>query len=248
MAKVTGPDFSRFQKATDQIKPRLIACVAGEVGSGKSSFAFGAPGPIVVQTLDQGLEGVVEPYTKDKDIYIASYNTGTDGTEVTHAMAVELMQKFNEDFANALKIARTIVWDRESDVWDWHVYAETGSDDKFASAPPKDWPKIKAKLRGLISMAKASDVNLIVIKGLRNEWVSTVNPKTGNKTAMQTGMRIPSGMDEIEADVHTNILLERKDSGADKDAEFTMRVGKTRGPGARDVQGKVFTPALSFTE
>lgn len=231
MAKSTSNPFARFIKATSDLKHRIIANSIGEVGTGKTSFWLGAPGPIVVQTMDLGLEGVVEPFTADKDIYVADYDIGqTIGEAFTHAKAVEARDKFIADFEDAVLKARTIVWDRETDVWKLFYFAEFGTDDAYGAAPPKDWDKLKGHLRRMIAMAKASDINFGLIQGMRNEWAKG----GGARTMGQTGKRIPDGMDDIDALVHTNLLHQRKGK------DFTITVGKSRGPGGFNIQDETF--------
>ena len=242
MAKTVVSPFARFDRATTDLKPRIIANSVGEVGSGKTSFWLGAPGPIVIQTLDLGLEGVVETYAADKEIYIATYDIGqTIGESFTHALAVVARDKFIADFEAAVLSARTIVWDRETDVFSLFQFAEFGTDDAYGAAPPKDWDKLKGKIRRMIAMAKASDVNFGLIQGLRNEWIPQVNKKTGKTAAGQSGKRIPAGMDDIDALVHTNLMHARDGK------EFSITVGKSRGPGGYDIQDETFT-GLSFAE
>lgn len=240
MSKVAN-SFSRYTRADDVVKPRIIAASYGEAGVGKTSFWLGAPGPIVVQTLDQGLEGVVESYAKDKDIYVAEYDLGQQGSEFTAEVAVAARDKFVEDFEHAIKHARTIIWDRETDMFPLFSYAEFSTTDAFGAATPKDWDKLKGTIRRLIAMAKASDVNFGIIQGMKNEWVSKVNPKNGAKGAAQSGSRIRSGMDDIDALVHINIehtVVNR---------EFYMNIAKARGPGGRDIQNSTI-PAVSFSD
>ena len=234
MAKPNNP-FDRYTKADGSCKQRIVAASFGEVGTGKTSFWLGAPGPIVVQTLDQGLEGVIENFTKTKDIYFASYDLGhTVGSNFTHALAVEARDKFVADFEHAIGVARTIVWDRHSDMWDLFYFAEFGTDDAFAAAPPKDWDKLKGKIRRLIAMAKASDVNFGVIQGMKDEWGSKVNPGSGAKSMTKSGNRIRVGMEGIDALVHIDIEHTRK-AGV-----FGINVGKSRGPGGHDIQDQHF--------
>lgn len=241
MAK-TVDAFARYTKATTDVKPRIIANSVGEVGTGKTHFWLGAPGPIVIQTLDMGLEGVVEPFADTKDIYIAHYDIGqTIGESFTHALAVIARDKFVADFEDAIRVARTIVWDRETDVFNLFQYADFGTDDAYGAAPPKDWDKMKGKIRRMIAMAKASDVNFGLIQGMKNEWVPQVNKKTGAKAAGQSGNRIPAGMEDIDALVHTNLQHGRVGK------DFSITVGKSRGPGGFDIQDQTLTN-LSFVE
>lgn len=227
--------FARYVRADTTSKQRIFANSDGEVGSGKSTFWLGAPGPIVVQTLDLGLEGVVESFAGNKDIYMATYDLGQEvGGEFTVAKAQEAVAKFVEDFEHAITNARTIVWDRESDVWPLFFFAEFGTDDAFGAAPPKDWDRLKGKLRRLIQMAKTTDVNFGIIRGMKNEWVQKTNAKTGAKAATQSGGRVPSGMDDIDALTHLNFFHTRVGK------DFSIHVGKARGPGGHEIQDQTF--------
>lgn len=232
--------FSRYTRATATPRQRIIGASWGESGTGKTSFWLGAPGPIVVQTLDQGLEGVVEPFTASKDIHIAEYDLGqTPGATFTHALAVDARDKFVADFEHAIQHARTIIWDRESDMFPLFSYAEFGTPDAFGAATGKDWDKMKGGIRRLIAMAKACDVNFGIIQGVKNEWVSKVNHKTGNKMSSPSGARVRAGMDDIEALVHINVEHVRQAG------QFTLRVGKARGPGGADIQDQEL-PGMDF--
>ncbi len=233
MAKTVN-EFARYTKADTSCKQRIVAASFGEVGTGKTHFWLGAPGPIVVQTLDQGLEGVVENFTKTKDIYIASYDMALKvGEEYTQAKAVEARDKFIEDFEHALGVARTIIWDRESDMFSMFSYAESGTTDKFGALVPKDWDKLKGGIRRLIAMAKAADVNFGLIQGMRDEWSKGKMGKTGH--------RIRNGMDDIDALVHINLEHTRTNG------VFGLNVGKSRGPGGHDIQDQHFDN-LTFGE
>jgi hypothetical protein len=229
--KIKNDSFARYQKADGSTKQRIIANSDGEVGTGKTTFWLGAPAPIVVQTLDLGLEGIVENFAAKKDIYVATYDLGQEvGSEFTVAKAQEAVVKFVEDFEHAIGVARTIIWDRESDMWPLFFFAEFGTDDAFAAAPPKDWDRLKGKIRRLIAMAKASDINFGIIRGMKNEWTQKVNPKTGAKAASQSGNRVPSGMDDIDALTHLNLTHKRNGHN------FSIHVGKARGPGGHELQ------------
>lgn len=233
--------FAGYEKATAAFTPRIILLLTGEVGCGKTDFALGAPGPIVVHTFDQGTEGVIEEHVaRGKEIYLAKYDLGVEpGQEVTHAAVVELRDQFIANFEQDISRARTIVIDRETDLWNYHVFAESGTDDKFAAVSAKDWPKIKAKLRRLTAMAKASKINLIYTQGMRNTWSKVVNPKTGNTTSVPDGGRQPDGMDTVEADVHIVADLRRVDH-PEGPSQFYLHIGKSRGPGSKMVQGQTF--------
>lgn len=245
--------FSRFEKATDDVRQRIIANSAGEPGTGKTSWWLGAPPPIVVLTMDQGLEGVIEPFARDKEIYVASYNLGLtpkeegddSPTELDQDVAVEMRNKYILDFEDAIRQgAKTIIQDRETDFWYMCSYAEFG-DPKTGN--PKDWDALKNVQRRLIAMAKAADINLGIIQGMKNEWVSQVNKKTGTKGITQSGLRIPAGHDDVDSLMHINIMHTRIDT-PDEQPTFGLTIGKARGPGSGNVQGQTITPSVTWVE
>ena len=63
--------FNQFKRANEPSKPRIIGLSKGEVGTGKTSLWLQGPGPLVVFSLDEGLEYVVERYQDEKEIYVA---------------------------------------------------------------------------------------------------------------------------------------------------------------------------------
>lgn len=241
MAKLPINEFSRYTKADQPAKPRIIAGSFGEVGTGKTSFWMGAPGPIIVLSFDRGTEGVVEPFQDSKDIYVKEFAWVTaPGAEPDKSAAIELRDEFTEVFEHAVQHARTLVLDKETDMWGVFKYAEFGPPEK---GRPDDWDSLKNRVRRLMNMPKALDLNFGVIQGMKNEWMAgPTNQNTGKKGIVQTGRRVPSGMDDIEAIMHINIEHMVSPTG-----EFSMKIGKARGPGGREVQYQTL-PALNFVE
>lgn len=227
-------EFSRYTKASEEPKQRIIAASYGEIGCLKSSFWLSAPGPIVVQSFDKGLEGVVEPFAKQKDIYVAEYEW--DPTEdLGQDEAIILRDKFIDDFEHALGVARTIVWDKETQVWELFRYAEFGAPNDA----PRNYPQLYQRYRRYVNMPKATDVNFGLIQGMRTPWVTKVNPKSGAQGATKSNERERKGMDEIEELVHINIEHQMING------EFFLKIGKARGPGGRDIQNSTI-PYMEF--
>src|SRR5882672_703324 len=127
MAKSKSVLASRFTRSSgDTAKLRIIGGSYGEVGTLKTSFWLGAPGPILVQNLDNGLEGVIEGYQDQKEIYVENYNANTDGVDQEEAIAER--DRFILDFEEAITNGiRTIIWDKETQVYELFKYAEFGA-------------------------------------------------------------------------------------------------------------------------
>lgn len=240
---VKSNEWDRYQKADIVGRQRIIAASFGEVGVLKTSFWLTAPPPIVIQSTDHGLEGVVDTYLKDlydktgkvKDIYVVEYDPST--ADVSQEELQEVRAKFEDDFDHALNHARTIVWDKETQVYEIFKYAEFGA----PSDAPSNYYALDQRYRHLINKAKETDVNFGLIQSMRDAWVPKVNKKTGAQGAAKTEDRIRRGMREIEELVHINI------EHALEDGEFMLRIGKSRGPGGRDIQNTTI-PYLTFPE
>lgn len=244
MVKTVETLDTRFTRADDTPKHRIIWAGYGEAGSGKTTFGLGAPGPIFIQSLDQGLEGVVEPFTQEKEIFVKEYVWApAPGAELLQTDAQDLREQFIADFEYALPRVRTILWDKESDVFSLFTYAEHGFSEQGS---PKNWDGLKNRLRRLISLVKETDINFGLLQGMRNEWVAgPVNPNTGKKGMQQTGKRIRSGMDEIAGLVHLDLFHERVKTAGE--SLFQFSVGKSRGPGSKTVQDQTFEN-VSFSD
>src|SRR5438128_15529 len=136
MAK-TSP-FARYSPAVDEVKHRLIGLSVGEVGSRKTSFWLEGPGPIVVFSLDQGLEGVVNRELKNnpgKEIYYKEY-AWMPTEETSQDDAIALRDELTEDYEHAIQNARTVIIDKETDVWELFRYAEFGAPNDA----PRNYP------------------------------------------------------------------------------------------------------------
>lgn len=239
MAKTANPLASRFERSLGVLKNRLIWRGVGECGTGKTFFGLGAPGPIVVQSFDRGLEGVNLSAYNEKDIYPIEYEWAPT-TELSQEAAIELRDKFIEDHEYALKHARTILVDKETDVWEIFRYGEFGEPNDS----PRNYPALNQRYRKLVNMAKSTDVNIGWIQSMKDEW-KTVNKKKSSGEVVQagaaTGNRVAQGFGELEGLVHIN-LFHRRENG-----KFLIDVGKARGPASTDVQDQTFTN-LTFVE
>jgi hypothetical protein len=230
MAKKSVSDWtSRFVKADSEPKPRIIGLSYGEVGTAKTSFWLGGPGPIAYFGFDAGLEGVVEAFQEDKDILVKEYEWNpTEDTSKEDAEA--LRDEFLEDYEAALQGARTVIIDKGTQLWEIMRYAEFGA----MNDAPRNYPMLNQKMRKIINAPKALDINFGIIDGMKDQWV-TKGKEGGGTKGVNTGARVRKGFDEAEELVHVTLFHERVDG------EFRYTVGKSRGPGGHNVQDQTFT-------
>lgn len=227
---------ARFISASEAVKHRIIWSSFGEVGSLKTTFGLGAPGPILVQDLDRGLEGVVEEFSQQKEIHTQFYESNTDALEQDGA--IEIRDRFIADFEYAIENGiRTILWDKETQVYEIFKYAEFGA----PSDKPANYYPLFQKYRKLFNLAKSSDINFGVIQGMRTPWGDKAKPNGVIAGAPLKGVRVRRGMAEVEELVHINL------EHVQRDGEFFLQVGKSRGPGGRNIQNTEL-PYLDFRD
>lgn len=227
----------RFTAVSDECKPRIVGASYGEVGTLKTSFWLGAPGPIFVQSTDEGLEGVAEEFRKGgKEIYAENYDPNT--TDLEQDGAIEIRNKMLEDLDYFIEHSPkgTILWDKETQIYDIFKFAEFGA----PSDNPSNYYALYQRYRRVFSKIKASDLNFGVIQGMKTPWVAKVKPNGKTGAVPSTTARVRRGMPEVEELVHINIehFLD------DETNKFMMKIGKSRGPGGQAIQNQTieFTP------
>ncbi len=245
MAKTTDP-LAGFHRATsaEYNKHRLIGISCGEPGSRKTSFWLEAPGPIVIFSLDQGLEGVINRVLDEqphKDIRVCEYTwipRKDDEDGALQQRAIEIRDEFTEKYEIAIQNARTVILDKESDWWSLYQYAEWGAE----RGEQRGYDGINSRMRGIINAAKATDINLGLIDSMKDQWGKVVNKRTGAVGSGPTGQRVRAGFKEAAGLVH----LELTHSGVGPES-WAMTVGKVRGPATGTIAGETYGP-LSFGE
>lgn len=226
MAKTTKPafNFSRYMKVTEPSVPCIICASTGEPASGKSHFAFTAPGPIAYFNLDNGIRGVVDKFKDEKDVYAFEYPWGQiekNDSDECRATALTVLNTFTEQFNDIVPHVRSAVIDKEDDLWDLVKYSELGA----PKGPYTAYEPLHAKMNSFVDLAKRHNVNLFLLKGLTNNWV---NKKIEG--------RKPMGWERAYGKTDINIF---HTFDPDTDSWF-MRVDKARGPNTTGVQGQTF--------
>lgn len=236
MAKATKNPLDIFDLADPAYRHRIIGLSMGEVGGGKTHFWLQAPAPIVIFSLDQGLEGVVEQFVEQgKEIRVREYEW-MPTEETSQEEAVELRDKFTAEYELAIQHARTVILDKETHVWELFRYAEFGAPNDA----PRNYPALNQRYRRLINLAKATDVNLGLIQSMKDEWTTKTKADGGQK-GFKTGDRVAQGFSELDGLVHV-VLTHRREQG-----KFFIDISKSRGPGGQDVWDQTFE-GYSFSD
>lgn len=246
--KTTPSPWSAYERAVATAQRRTIALLFGEVGTGKTRFGLTAPGPILVQSLDKGTEGVVDDILKqegmeDKEIYVKEYDWDPAKDDFSQEYAQEIRDEIIKDFNHARQHARTCIWDKETDIWGVFRYAEFGG----PSDAPKNYDRLNQRYWKLLNDAKASaGFNFFLIQGMKDEWGSEtkVDPQSGRtkKSPISTGRRIRSGFGRLDEIVMLELHF-RREKG-----EFLIDVGKARQQSASNPIQDTTVPGCTFAE
>ena len=192
-----------FTLASDELRFRIIFRSFGADKTGKDHFGLTGPGPIAIQSFDVGLEGVVEKFVKaGKEVRRTEYEF--DKNDFSQKAAQDIVDRFETDYAIALKKARTIMWDTESEFWEVCRYAEFGQ----KSDRPNSYERLNGWYRDLIQQAYDSNVNLQLIQKTKEKWGNRTKQSKDGRTVQEgypTGEFEPYGFKELNYIVQANL-------------------------------------------
>lgn len=213
----------------------------GDAGNGKSHFGLTAPAPIWVAAFDpHGMNRVSKDVKAGKDIRISRYSFNAsqyDNEQEVKKAANGLWHQFVEDYANALKHARTIIWDREDMAYKLQRYSSWGK----VSAAPKDYEGLYLEYVGLIQDANVAGVNLGLLRGLKEKWVSKFDATKGKPVGVNTGDLVPDGMNKVKD--HVDVMLFHRWNAEDK--AYVVKIGKFPNPDFRGEELQLDFPTMA---
>jgi hypothetical protein len=223
--------FERFTKAPSGAVPRIIGASVGDYGTGRSFFWLTAPGPIVVFSLDRGLEGVVEQFQEQKPVYLADYEWAPTDDMFRQEDAIELRNRITEDFFEACHVARTVILDKENQLYELWRYAEFGG----PSDRPSNYSALYQRYAKLLNHPKSLTINFGAITDQKEKWVTVPGKNGGPDKGQPSGEMKLAGYPNLTKVVNTELMHERVGGGL-----FRVTVGKTRGPNAAHVQDQSY--------
>jgi len=192
-----------FEKASKHTAKRLIISVEGMEKEGKTSFGLSAPGPIALFDMDIGLEGVIDKWADEKEIYVASF----DYRDATSQNEWEAMwNKMRAAYLTALKdkAIRTLVWDTGTEAWELIRLARFG---QLAQVMPQHYGPVNAEFRDMIRKVYETDKNLIMLHKMKDEYVLVGDRKTGKSE--RTGGHVRAGFSDVGYLMQINLRVWR---------------------------------------
>lgn len=196
-----------FEKAEKHVAKRLIISVEGMEKEGKTSFALSAPGPIALFDMDIGLEGVINKWVDEKEIYVASFDY-RDATNQDEWLA--MWMKMRKAYLTALKdkAIRTLVWDTGTEAWELVRLARFG---QLSQVMPQHYGPVNAEFRDMLRKVYETDKNLIMLHKMKDEYVLIGDRKTGKSE--RTGGHVRAGFSDVGYLMQMNLRVWRNEEG-----------------------------------
>lgn len=241
MTTQTPAGWENCETLSEDSPSSIIWASDGDAGSGKSHFALTAPAPIWVAAFDpHGMNRVSKTVKEGKEIRISRYAFNPndfDNEGAIRKAANEIWKRFTDDYANALAHARSIVWDREDMAYKLQRYSNWGG----TSAAPKDYEDLYIEYVGLIQAANAAGVNLGLLRGLKEKWVSKYDAAKGKMVGNNTGDLIADGMRKVPD--HVDVMLFHRWDDVAK--EYVVKIGKFTNADYRGLELPLDFPSMA---
>jgi len=198
-----------FDKATSTLKKlRLLMRIGGLEKQGKTHFALTAPGAVGVLDNDRGIEGVVEKFADEKDIYVKSFREMPMKTPEDYTARWNAFDDYYHRLLSDVAV-RSIVWDTDTETWEMARLAYFGRPSNI----PLKYPPLNALYRKLIDEAYDADKNLILISRYKKQYVR--KSPTSDDSAWN-GKYEAAGFGELKDIVQVNLrarLVEDEETG-----------------------------------
>lgn len=147
--------------------------IDGEPGSGRTRFVLSAPRPIYVVSLDAGgLEGVLEDAT---GVEVATYDWSRS---LAQNDAKVMMREVEDDIRAARDMARTVVIDKATELWQAIRLAEFG---RFSGVKSRYYEGPNTRMSEILRYFVDSDTNLLLIHDRGGDYAG--DEKVGTKRA-----------------------------------------------------------------
>lgn len=182
------PSFARdgFKVSPKTRLRRILIGTEGGANTGKTEFAWSAPGPGIHLAIDRGHSAVLEstnpPDTRsliegDNLIIVpikCPLNTSCTKAEALTAWQTEFWPSYTKALGNV--DARTVIVDGDSDGFEWQMLCEFG---RTTQIPQIQRTSLNAARRAMIAKAWDSGKIVITTNKLKKKYEDKLDPSTG---------------------------------------------------------------------
>lgn len=169
--------------------------IIGPEGTGRSSLALTAPGPMAYINSDEKIQGVIQRYAKQKSIKVATYGfTATGNKQADIDAANPVWNRVLGWMRDAKTWARTTVFDTATEGWEMCRLGNFGELNPKGRVDSNYGP-VNAEFRGTFKQYRGSDCNLISIHQVKDVYIDKL--VNGQKSSIRTGATQRAGFKEF---------------------------------------------------
>lgn len=222
----TSPTGIKWESApTSLMRHCVFMEIYGDTGSGRTTLALTAPGPIAFIHAAEKIDGIIQPAARLGKIGgIVNFGGSFRGTDADiSAQAMKVWKDLELAWADALKWARTIVLDTHTEAWELIRLAYFGDLKPASGRVESNWGPVNARWRSMFKSFRMQDsCNVVIIGQTKEEYTKGAKTAAGKEgMGQRTGRTIRAGQKEI--DFMADVIL-RTSRG--KDGSFISTVEK----------------------
>jgi hypothetical protein len=216
---------STFIRADKPLTKRMIISLTGEEKSGKNFCSFTAPAPIYVHSFDVGLDGVVQQFQDQKEIYVADYELSLQPGEASPQEVAEAADKvwtqFLSNYRDGLASCGngTTVVDTDTECYELLRLARFS---RLAQIPPHMYGPVNAELRGMVREAYDFDANVFFLSKKCSVWENYTD-SSGKERGRKTNEKARKGFGDLPFLVQVVATTNRSDEN-----EFSVTIEDCR--------------------
>jgi hypothetical protein len=216
---------STFVRADKELTRRIIISLTGEEKSGKDHCAFTAPAPIYVHSFDIGLDGVIQKFQKEKEMYVADYELSIQPGEASPQEVADAADKvwtqFISNYRDGLASCGngTTVVDTDTECYELLRLARFG---RLANVLPHMYGPVNAELRDMVRESYDHDANVFFLSKKTDVWENYVD-SSGKERGRKTGEKARKGFGDLPFLVQVVATTNREDGN-----EFTVTIEDCR--------------------
>lgn len=202
-----------WEEAPTELTRRAIFMqIYGETSTGRTTLALTAPGPIALLHAAEKIDGIVQPFAREKEIKVHNFGGTLRGKpEEIAAQAQRNLAGFLAAWDDAYSWARTIVIDTHTEIWELLRLARFGTLTPRGSIAAMYGP-LNNDFRSIFKRFREQDlnggggVNVVAVGQIRERY----------RNDKPTGKMEPAGQKEIPYYADITVRTDRTKKGGFK--------------------------------
>lgn len=215
--KTYGSSSTQWEQAPKLFTRRsgIVMEIWGPTGTGRTSLALTAPGPIAYIYFHEKIDGIVQKFANEKDIrmFKAGGVFRGDSDEIEKA-AWASMQEFEAAYYDSFSFARTTIVDTHNEAWLLERLAEFGAPKPSKGQVKNNYGPVNNRWMSMLNMARSKAeskdmTNVIFIGQAEEEWKPNAlgfDSKTGRIVRMSS-----SASNQVLLKSDVSIRTDKKD-------------------------------------